>query len=196
MVFIFSCKEANCQKYCSVVFSTSFSESCSCRRLTSSPTLASLLPLIICPPAKTGCSAISEPMVPFFIIEMLMGLARAASASGGNICASEAPISGEMISEGLTVVCAIPLLALNQSPVPLTLGKYLVKASLRCCWAASTLRWALRTVMLLRRAASFNCSNVYVWAETEMLQPKAMMDNIFFIYTYLLWYLHFVLTFQ
>jgi len=27
---------------------------------------------------------------------------------------------------------------------------------------------------------------VYVWAETEMLQPKAMMDNIFFIYTYLL----------
>ena len=47
MVFIFSCNEANCQKYCSVVFSTSFSDNCNCRRLTSSPTLASLLPLII-----------------------------------------------------------------------------------------------------------------------------------------------------
>ena len=139
MVFIFSCNEASCQKYCSAVFSTSFSDSCNCRRLTSSPTLASLLPLTICPPAKTGCTAISEPMVPFFIIEMLMGFDKAARASTGSICARLAPNSGEIISEGLTVVCAIPLLALNHRPVPLTLGKYLVNASLRCSLAASIL---------------------------------------------------------
>ena len=137
MVRIFSCSEASCQKYCSAVFSTSLADSCICSLLTSSPTLASLLPLTIRPPANTGCTAIIEPSVPFFIIEMLMGLASAASASAGNACARAGPSSAGITSEGLTEVCAIPLLALNQRPVPLTLGKYLVNASLRCCCAAS-----------------------------------------------------------
>ena len=160
MVFIFSCSVANCQKYCSTVFSTSFSDSCSCSWLTSSPTLASLLPLMICPPAKTGCIAMSEAMVPFFIMEMLMGLANAASISGGSICGSVVANAGGIASEGLTVVCAIPLLALNQSPVALTSGKYLVKASLRCCCAASMSRRAFLMAILLCSAESLSCCKV------------------------------------
>ena len=102
----------------------------------------------------------SEPMVPFFIIEMLTGLPSAARASAGSIWASVVPNSGDRLSEGFRVVCAMPLLALNQRPVPLTLGKYLVNASLRCCRAASMLYWALRMAMLLRRAESLICSRV------------------------------------
>ena len=99
-------------------------------------------------------------MVPFFIIEILMGLAKAAIASWGSDCAKAAPNSGDMLAEGLSVVCAIPLLALNHKPVPLTVGKYLVKASLRCCWAASTPYLALRMAKLFCRAESFICSKV------------------------------------
>lgn len=53
-----------------------------------------------------------------------------------------------------------PLLALKAAPLALTVGKYLVKASLRSCRAASTLLAALRTVTLFRSAISRHSSNV------------------------------------
>ena len=84
----------------------------------------------------------------------------AARASGGNICDKVAPNSGDNISAGLTVVFAIPLSALNHSPVPVTLGKYLVNASLRCCWAASMSKRAVRMAMLCCRAESRICCSV------------------------------------
>ena len=122
-------------------------------------------------------------MVPFFIIEMLMGLAIAANASGGSICPRVAPISGESASEGVSDVCAMPLLALNHTPVPLTLGKYLVKASLRCCCAAAMACWALRMAMLLCRAESMSCSRAYsLWAAAKALHTEQRVSaNIFFI---------------
>ena len=43
-------------------------------------------------------------MVPFFIIEMLMGLPKAANASGGSDWAKAIPSSGEMLSERFIVV--------------------------------------------------------------------------------------------
>ena len=65
------------------------------------------------------------------VLEMLIGLESAINASGGNDCAKAAPSSGGIISDGFMFIFAIPRLALNQSPVPLILGKYFVSASLR-----------------------------------------------------------------
>ena len=84
MVRPFSSRVTNCQKYCSAVVSTSSSAIWRRRRLTSSPTLASLLPFTICPPAKTGCVAVMLAMVPSFIIEMLMGALSEARVSMGS----------------------------------------------------------------------------------------------------------------
>ena len=97
-------------------------------------------------------------MVPFFIIDIVTGLPSPASISAGSEAASAAPISGEIISPGLTSIFAMPLLALNHAPVTLTFGKYFVNASLRCSCAASILRRALRTAILFWRARVFNCS--------------------------------------
>ena len=73
--------------------------------------------------------AMTDPIVPFFIIDMLIGLLREASISGGRMLARKAARSGDIISEGLRVLLTIPLSALKDTPVALTLGKYLVKAS-------------------------------------------------------------------
>ena len=161
MVRDFSCSVTICQKYCAAVFSTVFSARFSCKRLASSATLASLLPFTICPPAKTGCVADTPATMPCFNMEKLMGAASPARASGGSICANVAPSSGEMTSDGLMSIVAMGLLALNHSPVALTLGKKLVKACLRCSCAASTLCRAAVAVALLRRASWVTCSSVY-----------------------------------
>jgi hypothetical protein len=69
------------------------------------------------------------PIVPFFIIDMLIGLFSEARTSGGRMLARNAAKSGDIISDGLMVLLSIPLSALKVTPVALTLGKYLVNAS-------------------------------------------------------------------
>ena len=88
---------------------------------------------------KTGCMAIRLAMVPFFIIDMLMGEDRPTSISGGSICDSVAAKDDGMNSCGSMSIFAMPRLALKVRAVPLTVGKYLVKASRRCWWAARPL---------------------------------------------------------
>ena len=183
MVRLFSSRVTNCQKYCSAVVSTSFSTSCSCNLLTSSPTFASRLPFTICPPANTGCVALTLAMTPFFIIEKLIGLLREANISGGSCCASAIPNSGLIYCDGTTSISAMPLLALNQAPVALTMGKNLVNASLRCSWAASMSSCPLRRALLWLRAESSNCSRVYVACAQVCIAMTQQMaaTSIFFI---------------
>ena len=61
-------------------------------------------------------------------MEMLVGGNRVVSTEGDSNCVSW----GLIISAGLSVILAISWVELNQRPVALTWGKYLVKASLRC----------------------------------------------------------------
>ena len=137
-------------------------------------------------------------MVPFFIIDMLMGLPSPARASAGSEAASAAPISGVIISPGLTSIFAMPLLALNHAPVPLTFGKYFVNASLRCSCAASILRRALRTAILFWRARVFNCSKDKVfWAAMKLQHAvQRMRKNILFILSMYFFVFYFKFTFQ
>lgn len=60
-------------------------------------TLASLLALAICPPANTGCVAVTPPTMPFFIIDI--------------------PMPGAMSR------LIIPLSAMKPAPDALTVGK-------------------------------------------------------------------------
>ena len=179
----FSSSDTSCQKYCDTLVSTSSSAICSCNLLTSSPTRANLLPLTICPPAKTGCKAVTLARVPCFIIAMLIGSPNEARASGGIDWASAAPNAGGICSAKLMFISAMALLALNHRPVALTLGKNLVKASLRCWWAASTPSRPLEMATLLARAESISCSQVYVCcAETTSPHTQqATVRNAFFM---------------
>ena len=93
-------------------------------------------------------------MVPFFIIEMLVGVAKEANASGGNDWARTAPSSGDIMVCGSSVIFAMPRLALNVAAVTLTLGKYFVKASRRCSCAASMSWRAERVAWLFWSAES------------------------------------------
>ena len=154
-----------CQKYCSVVSRTSFSDWLRCRRLTSTFMFDNLLALIICPPVKRGIVAVTPPITPFFSIEIF--------------------------SPGIISISSNPLSDINPPPEALNVGKYWVKAFWRTCCEAERSLLAFLIQTLFERASRIHSSNVYVcWASAGIIPAQPIKNRkicfVKFIYVLLI----------
>lgn len=188
-VFCFSFRATICQKYCSACSVTALAETCFCSSLTATPTCASLFPLTICPPAKTGCTAITPAITPLLIMEKGMVEGSIPAIAGGIAAAND----GGSRSDKCTSAFIASVEVLKPMPTALTCGKKFVSASCFCWRACCTALSAVFMRMLCCSASVFTCCRVSICCACATHAASSMAARVIFLFivNFFLWCMFF-----